>query len=366
VTARPPIEPADPRAAFLANEAAVREAIDRVLSSGQYILGPEVNAFEAAFAQYLGGGYVAGVANGTDAIEIALRAVGVRPGDAVLTVANTVSATAAAIQSIGARPVFVEIDADTMCLSAAALEAELEKGRAVRAAVPVHLYGNPADMHAISAVCDRFEVAVVEDCAQAHGARIGDQSVGTFGQVAAFSFYPTKNLAALGDGGGIFTRDADLDEQVRLLRQYGWRTRYVSEIPGRNSRLDELQAAILLAQLQVLDAGNAHRDSLARRYSSLLESSGLTLPLVTRGATSVWHQYAVRTPDRVGLREKLRDAGINAAILYPVPLHHQPAWIDTGLSLRVTEAACREILCLPCHPGMGLDDVDRVCEVILR
>jgi aminotransferase EvaB len=284
----------------------------------------------------------------------------------VITVANTVSATAAAIQEIGAKPVFVEVDAATLCLSPGALEAELERGRAVRAVVPVHLYGNPADMRAIRAVCDRFEVPVVEDCAQAHGARIGGKLVGTFGRAAAFSFYPTKNLGALGDGGAVFSRDPAIDEGVRLLRQYGWLTRYISEVPGRNSRLDELQAAILLAQLEVLDAGNAHRDSIARRYAMLLESSGLTLPVVMDGAACVWHQYAVRTPERDALREKLREAGISAAILYPVPLHHQPAWKDTSLSLPVTERACSEVLCLPCHSGVTLEDVDRVCEVILK
>ena len=362
----PDIQPADPRAAFLANEAAVRAAIDRVLASGQYILGPEVTAFESAFARYLGGGHVAGVANGTDAIEIALRAIGVRPGDTVVTVANTVSATVAAIHEIGARPAFVEIDERTMCMSPAALEEMLRSGSPVRAVVPVHLYGNPADMPAIREICDRFEVPVVEDCAQAHGARIGDQMVGTFGRAAAFSFYPTKNLGALGDGGGVFTRDDDLDEQVRLLRQYGWRTRYISEIPGRNSRLDEMQAAILHEQLKVLDAGNAHRDSIARRYTERLTGAALKLPVVTAGAQSVWHQYTVRTPERDPLRERLRGSGINSAALYPVPLHHQPAWIDTRLSLPVTEAACREVLCLPCHPGIDLGDVDRICEVILQ
>lgn len=360
------LQPADPKAAFLADEGAVRAAIDRVLASGQYILGPEVTAFESEFAGYLGGGHVIGVANGTDAIELALRAVGVRPGDLVVTVANTVSATAAAIQQTGARLTFVEIDADTMNMSAAALEELLGRGPAVRAVVPVHLYGNPADIERIVEISARFDVPVVEDCAQAHGALSGGRRVGTFGRAAAFSFYPTKNLGALGDGGSVFTREAGIDEDVRLLRQYGWRTRYISEIPGRNSRLDEVQAAILRAKLPSLDAANAHRGGLARRYRERLGTSGLTLPVARENTNPAWHQYAVRTPGRDELRAKLQQEGISAASLYPVPLHHQPAYLDSGLSLAITEQACREVLCLPCHPGITLEDVDRVCEVILR
>ena len=225
-----------------------------MLASGQYILGPEVEAFVSEFADYLGGGYAVGVANGTEAIELALRAVGVRPGDSVATVANTVSATAAAIEQIGARPVFIEIDADTMCMSPAALEMELERGTTVHAVIPVHLYGNPVDMVKIGEICEEFRIPVVEDCAQAHGATLHGRHVGTFGRAGAFSFYPTKNLGAIGDGGAVFTREAELEEQLRLLRHYGWRTRYISEIPGRNSRLDEIQAAILRVKLPSLDS----------------------------------------------------------------------------------------------------------------
>ena len=359
------LQPADPKAAFLADEAAIRSAIDRVLISGSYILGPEVEAFEAEFAEYLGGGFVIGVANGTEALELALKAGGVRPGDTVLTVANTVSATAAAIQQIGAIPRFVEIDHDTMCMSPAALEEALARWT-VRAVLPVHLYGNPADIVRIAEACGTAGVPLVEDCAQAHGATFTRQKVGAFGSAAAFSFYPTKNLGALGDGGAVFTRDEELAEEVRLLRQYGWRTRYISEIPGRNSRLDEIQAAVLRAKLPSLDAANAHRDRLASRYSDRLESSGLVLPVTTARGSHVWHQYAVRTSHRDALRTKLHDAGISAASLYPVPLHHQPAYLDSSLHLPITEQACREVLCLPCHPGLVLEDVDKVCEVILQ
>jgi dTDP-4-amino-4,6-dideoxygalactose transaminase len=355
---------ADPKADFLADEEAVRAAIDRVLSRGRYILGDEVDAFESEFADFLGGGHTIGVANGTDALELALRAAGVRPGDVVATVANTVSATAAAIEQIGARPLFVEIEADTLLMSAAALERELASA-GIRAVVPVHLYGNPADMTRISKLCDAHGVPVVEDCAQSHGATFEGRKTGTFGQLAAFSFYPTKNLGAIGDGGAVFTRDSSLADEVRLLRQYGWRTRYISEIPGRNSRLDELQAAILRAKLPSLERRNAARATIAARYHERLEKAAITLPTVTAGGVCAWHQYPIRSRDRDDLQERLRDADIDAAALYPVPLHHQPAYLQTDVSLPITEAACREVLCLPCHPALSASDVDRVCEVIL-
>jgi dTDP-4-amino-4,6-dideoxygalactose transaminase len=221
-------------------------------------------------------------------------------------------------------------------------------------------------MRQILEVCEAHDVRVVEDCAQSHGATLGGRKTGMFGDVAAFSFYPTKNLGALGDGGAVFTRDPDLADQVRLLRQYGWRTRYISEIPGRNSRLDEIQAAVLRTKLPMLDAHNAKRQAIAARYGERLAGSGLTLPAATSGALPVWHQYAVRIGDREELQAKLYEEGISCASLYPVPIHHQPAYLDRNVSLPITEKACAEVLCLPCHPGLGLDDVDRVCEVILR
>ncbi len=364
---KPSLQPADPKADFVRHETAIRSAIDRVLQSGHYILGPEVDAFEREFAGYLGGGHVIGVANGTDALELALRAAGVRPGDLVATVANTVSATVAAIQQIGAGPVFVEIDAATMLMSPEQLDRTLGlHGTRIRAVVPVHLYGNPADMHRIADICESHRAVIIEDCAQAHGSTIDGKRAGTFSRLSTFSFYPTKNLGALGDGGAVFTRDQELADEVRLLRQYGWRTRYVSEIAGRNSRLDELQAAILRAKLPSLDESNEARGRIAARYSARLAASPLVLPQVTAGAVSVWHQYAIRTEKRDDLRATLLDAGIACATLYPVPIHHQPAYLDRNTMLPVTEKACDEVLCLPCHPGLGLEDVDRICEVILQ
>ena len=335
--------------------------------SGQYILGPEDAAFEREFADYLGGGFAIGVGNGTEALELALRAAGVRPGDLVATVANTVSATVSAIEQISAQAVFVEIDEDTMLMSPDALDQVLTLNRdRVRVVVPVHLYGHAADMTRICEISEAHGARVVEDTAQAHGAVIDGRKAGTFGDLSSFSFYPTKNLGALGDAGGIFTRDPELDEKVRLLRQYGWRTRYVSEIPGRNSRLDEIQAAVLRIKLPYLDDENAYRSGLAARYLERLADSRLTLPVVRPNAEHVWHQFAVRAPRRDALRAALADEGISTGLLYPVPIHHQPAYLDSELSLPITERACAEILCLPCHPGLDLDDVDRVSDAVLK
>ncbi len=362
-----PLLTADPKAGYLAHRAEIRAAIDRVLADGRYILGPEVTAFEQEFADFHGGGHVLGVANGTEALELALRAAGVVAGDCVVTVANTASATAAAIQQVGARPVFVEIEADTMVMSPAALEAALAAppGR-VTAVVPVHLYGHPAAMPAIVELARRHGAKVIEDCAQAHGATVAGHKAGTWGDAAAYSFYPTKNLGALGDGGAVFTRDPGLAEQVRLLRQYGWRQRYVSELPGRNSRLDELQAAVLRVKLRHLDAENAARRRLAARYLKLLADGPLRLPATAADAEPVWHQFAVRTPRRDALQAHLASHDIGCGVLYPVALHHQPAYADPARHLPVTERACAEVLCLPVHPAVTTGDVDRVGEEILR
>lgn len=357
---------ADPKASYQAHADEIRAAIERVLASGRYILGEEVAAFEREFALYLGGGFSVGVANGTEALELALRAVGVSRGQKVATVANTATATVTAIEQIGAEPVFVEIEEDTMLMSPSSLERAFETVQGgIAAVVPVHLYGRPADMPAIAAIARKRGARIVEDCAQAHGARIGSKSVGTFGDLAAFSFYPTKNLAALGDGGAVFTQDAALAEQVKLLRMYGWKTRYVSELRGRNSRLDELQAAILRVKLRYLEGENDRRRALAERYLRLLAPSTLRLPAADKGLRQVWHQFAVRTPGRDALAARLEGENILAGVLYPVPVHRQPAYAQT-VSLPLTERACAEVLCLPCHPLLAEADVDRVAEAVLR
>ena len=361
------LQTADPHAAYQAAADEILSAIRRVLESGHYILGPEVEAFEREFAAYLGALCVVSVASGTDALELALRAAGIKPGDRVVTVANTATATVAAIELTGAKAVFVDIDPHSMTMDPHALEQYLiGAGDAQpKAVVPVHLYGHPANLPRIGAIAQTHGMTVIEDCAQAHGATIRGQRVGTFGDAAAFSFYPTKNLGAIGDGGAVATSNPGLAEQVRLLRQYGWRQRYVSESPGKNSRLDELQAAILRVKLARLDADNQHRRALAGEYRRRLSGARLELPAVAPDGESAWHQFVVRTPAREALRTHLAGAGIQTAVLYPVPIHRQPAYRDDHLHLPATEQACRELLCLPMHPGLGLADIDIICRQIL-
>lgn len=358
---------ADPKAGYTAHAAEIDAAIARVLASGHYILGPEVDAFEREFAAYQGSGEMVTVANGTDALELGLAALGVGAGDRVATVANTVSATVAAIQQRGAIPVFVEIEPATMVMSVDALKTAFNQtGRRIKAVVPVHLYGHPADMPKIMELAQGHGAKVLEDCAQAHGAEVGGHKAGTWGDAAAYSFYPTKNLGALGDGGAVFTRDATVASRVRLLRQYGWRQRYVSEIPGRNSRLDEIQAAVLRVKLKYLDTNNARRQILAERYLQLFSGCGLTLPVVGAGAKPVWHQFTVRSSRRDALLAHLADKGIRAGVLYPTPLHRQPAYMEPALSLPITERSCAEVICLPVHPGLDLADIDRVAGETVR
>lgn len=361
------ILPGDPHAGYAAAKSEIDAAIQRVLESGSYILGSEAAAFEKEFAAFLGldPACAVGVANGTDAIELALRAGGIGAGDKVVTVANTVTATVAAIVATGAAPVFVEIEPDTMLMSADALARRLEADDAARikAVVPVHLYGQACDMPAIREVARARRLRIVEDCAQAHGARIGDHAAGTWGDLAAFSFYPTKNLGAFGDAGGVVGSDATLLERVRLLRQYGWRTRYVSDEHGRNSRMDELQAAILRVRLRRLEAENVFRSKLAEAYLTGLADLPLTLPKVASGRTHVWHQFVVRTPRREELKVFLAERGIVCGVLYPVPVHRQPAYAQE-VSLPETERACAEVISLPLHLGLRTEDVERVIAAV--
>ncbi|MDQ5980395.1 MAG: hypothetical protein QG602_3372, partial [Verrucomicrobiota bacterium] len=355
------ILPADPKAAYLAAQAETDAAIRRVLQSGHYILGPEGEAFEKEFSQWLGPTGTVAVANGTDAIELALRAAGIGLGDKVVTVANTVSATISAISATGARPVYVEIDQATMLMDVVALESMLTTLRdpKIKAVVPVHLYGQMVDMPHLMTVAAAHNLTVIEDCAQAHGASINGRKAGTWGRLAAFSFYPTKNLGALGDGGAVCGSDSALLDQVRQLRQYGWRKRYVSEMHGRNSRLDEMQAAILRVRLGHLDADNARRAAIAARYQTELQRVPLALPVTAEACIHCWHQFVVRTPRREELRAQLEKKHILCGVLYPVPIHRQPAYHDAALSLPHTEQACSEVLSLPLHPGLSDADVER-------
>jgi len=360
------ILPADPKASYLAAQAEIDEAVRRVLHSGHYILGHEVEAFEQEFSAWLGVAGTVGVANGTEALELALHAAGIGPGDKVVTVANTVTATVTAIHATGARAVFAEVEPDTLLLDVGALENMLTTIRdpKIKAVVPVHLYGQMVDMPRLLTVAAEHNLIVVEDCAQAHGASIDGRKAGTWGRLATFSFYPTKNLGALGDGGAICSQDAGLLEQIRLLRQYGWRKRYVSELPGRNSRLDEIQAAILRVRLGRLAAENARRTAISQTYLTGLKKLPLVLPVVPEGRVSCWHQFVVRTPRRDDLKAQLEKKHILCGVLYPTPIHRQPAYHDATLTLPHTEQACAEVLSLPMHPGLSADDVEHVISEV--
>jgi dTDP-4-amino-4,6-dideoxygalactose transaminase len=352
----------DPKANYLAHKASIDDAIARVLESGRYVLGREVASFEKEFAGYLGARHAVAVGSGTDALRLALLGCGVGPGDFVLTVSHTAVATAAAIDLCGASPVFVDIDPVSYTMDPNRLEDAVKgcaRGR-LKAVVPVHLYGHPADMTGISEIADRYGLRVVEDCAQSHGATWQGRRTGILGHVAAFSFYPTKNLGALGDGGMVVTGDADLADRVRLLREYGWKERYVSAIPGMNSRLDELQAAILRAKLPHLDPENESRRAIAGAYSSLLADTGLGLPAAGRGAGHVYHQYVIRTPHRDALKAHLEGRGIGTLIHYPVPIHLQPAYANrapSNIALPLTEEVAGRILSLPIYPELNAEQV---------
>ncbi|MBI2814354.1 MAG: DegT/DnrJ/EryC1/StrS family aminotransferase [Opitutae bacterium] len=358
--------PADPKAAYLAAQADIDAAIKRVMLSGHYVLGPELDAFEKEFSAWLGTAGAVGVANGTDAIELALLAAGIGPGDKVVTVANTVTATVSAIVATGAKPVFVDIEPGTMLMDVTALETMLATLRdpKIKAVVPVHLYGQAVDMPRLMEITGRHNLFVMEDCAQAHGSLVGGKMAGTWGSLASFSFYPTKNIGAFGDAGAVTGRDTALLEKVRLLRQYGWRKRYVSDHHGRNSRLDELQAAILRVQLARIEAGNRRRDEIARHYLTALKDTPLKLPALAEGRTHTWHQFVVRTTRRDELQTHLARKDIVCGVLYPMPIHRQPAYHDASLSLPHTEQACAEVLSLPLHPGLKDEDVARVVREI--
>ena len=343
----------------------VNEAVARVLESGWFILGQEVEAFEEEFSAYCGLSHGIGVGSGTEALHLALMACGVGPGDEVITVPHTAVATVAAIELTGARPVFVDIDPHSYIIAPDQLESRLTAQ--TRAVVPVHLYGQAADLDPILEIAQRRGLTVVEDCAQAHGAEYKGRRVGSFGRVACFSFYPTKNLGAYGDGGMIVTDDGALAQKVRLLRQYGWEKRYVSSLRGLNSRLDEIQAAILRVKLRHLDKWNEARRARARLYGELLAGSGVVTPIEMDYGRHVYHLYVIRCPHRDALKDYLAEHGVGTAIHYPVPIHLQDAYRVLGYwrgDFSVTEACADEILSLPMYPELREDEVREVSDLV--
>jgi len=352
-------------AAYRELKTEIDAAIHRVLDSGWYILGQEVEAFEAEWAAYCGASHAVCLANGLDALTLALRALDIGAGHEVIVPSNTYIATWLAVTAVGARPVPVEPDPATHNLDLARIESAIT--RATRAILPVHLYGQPADLDPIILLARRHGLAVVEDAAQAHGARYKEQRIGAHGDIVCWSFYPGKNFGALGDAGAITTNRADLADRIRVLRNYGSRVKYVNEAQGVNSRLDPIQAAVLRAKLPHLEAWTERRRAIAATYTEGLRDSGLILPHVPYWAQPAWHLYVVRSPDRDGLQKRLAAAGVGTLIHYPVPPHMQEAYSELGHApdaLPVARQLAGEVLSLPMGPQLLLADAARVIEAM--
>jgi dTDP-4-amino-4,6-dideoxygalactose transaminase len=347
---------------LLADELAV--VIRRVVSRGTYVLGPEVTEFEQEFAGFVGTRFAVGVASGTDALMLALHALGVGPGDEVLTASHTAGATATAILRAGATPVLVDVDPATLTVAPLALEQALTAR--TRAVVPVHLYGGAADLAPIQEFARRHGLVVIEDCAQAHGTIYRGEHVGSSSDAAAFSFYPTKNLAALGDGGAVVTSRSDVAEKLISSRQYGWRTPQISEELGWNSRLDELQAAVLRVKLRHLPRLVSARRAIAAVYSAEIKSPVVAHPGAYDGVEHSFHLYVIRTRHRDALAEHLRKHGVATALHYPVPVHRQPAYsaLCTSHAMPETERAAKEVLSLPLFAAMSTEAIKRVVSTV--
>lgn len=356
----------DLRRQYHSIKAEIDAAVSRVLESGWFILGEEVAAFEREFAEYLGVSYAVGVGSGTEAIHLSLLACGIGPGDEVITVSHTATATVAAIAAAGATPVFVDIDPDTFNLDPALIDGAITPK--TRAIVPVHIYGQTADMSAIIEITRRRGLKVIEDACQAHGAEHKGIKVGTIGDAGCFSFYPTKNLGAYGDGGAVVTNDREMHERVKLLRQYGWKQRDDAQVSGYNSRLDELQAAVLRVKLRHLDEWNRRRSGLASEYYGLLAELPIVTPHRVEHGAHVHHLYVIRSRERDALKTFLQENGVNTMVHYNTPVHLQPAYRDLSPygSLPQTEKVVSEILSLPIYPELSTESLQQVAAMIRK
>ncbi len=369
----------NPGASYFAHQAAIDAAVLACLESQWYILGAQVRAFEAEFSQFLdayGAVETVGAGSGTDALQLALRALNIGAGDIVFAPSHTAVATVTAIDLAAATPRYVDVDPRCYTMSAPDLRAAIAHARAEnigtpRAIIAVHLYGQAANLTELRAIADENELALIEDCAQSHGATHHNKVTGTWGEAAEFSFYPTKNLGALGDGGALVSRDAEVAQRARLLREYGWRERYVSQLRGMNTRLDELQAAILRVKLPHLPGANARRGDVAALYARELSATGLGLPHVFEENEHVWHQFVVRVPqgfkagNRDDLQAHLKARGIASLVHYPVPIHRQPAYADYATrALPHTETAAREVLSLPIYPELSDEQAHQVAQAV--
>lgn len=339
-----------------------------VIASGNYVMGPNVRAFEEAFADYNGVSHAVGVANGTEALELALRALGASDESLVAVVANAAMYGTTAVLACGATPVFIDVDPSTYTMDPIGLERALKEGQNIGFVIVTHLYGQLAKMPELMRICRQHGVKIIEDCAQAHGAVLNGKRAGSFGDVAAFSFYPTKNLGALGDGGMIITNSLPISEKIRQLRQYGWTEKYTNSVEGgRNSRLDEIQARMLLEMLPYLDEWNDRRRAVANRYSAEISNPLIQTPQ-RFGADYVGHLYVIRTAAREQLRAHLANAGIQTDVHYPVPDYRQPCLHGRFAQFRLatTETLANSILTLPCFPELRDDEIDRVIQACNR
>lgn len=356
---------ANPRERFIHRKDEFLKAAQSVIENGMYILGDEVASFEKEFAGYIGVNYCVGVANGTDAIAIALKGLGVKPGDEVITVSHSAVATVAAIEMVGAIPVFADIELDSRCIDSLKI-AELISPK-TKAVIPVHIYGQPARIKEIVQVAHKHDIKVLEDCAQAHGAKVDGQRVGSFGDAASFSFYPTKNLGAIGDGGAVVTNSAEVYQNVLALRQYGWHQRYISDFPGVNSRLHELQAAFLRISLKELDSDNSKRNKIANQYTSAFENLGIETPKHILSNYCVFHLYVIESDTRDELAKYLYSKGVGTALHYPQPIHLQPAYkgrIRGCESLINTEFLYKRILSIPMYPELSDAQVSTIIDAV--
>ena len=354
----------NPKKQYISHKSEIDDAISRVLDSGWYILGREVRSFEDEFANYLGVTHGIGVGSGTEAIHLALSSCGIGSGDEVITVSHTAVATVAAIELTGATPVLVDIDPDFYSIDPEKIELAITSH--TKAIIPVHIYGHPADMDPIIEIADKYNLKIIEDCAQAHGAKYKQKHVGSIGDIGCFSFYPTKNLGALGDGGIVVTNNEKLAEKAKLLREYGWAERYVSHFAGWNTRLDEIQASVLRIKLKYLDEDNLKRMHLAEIYKKELINNNLILPKQREFSTHVYHLFVIRSSKRNELVAYLKDKGVSALIHYPIPVHLQPAYrqLQRGNALRETEKSMKEILSLPIYPELSESKVHMIIGTI--
>ncbi len=345
----------------------INKSISRVLKSGNYILGEEVENFEREFSRYIGQDYCVGVGSGTDAIILALRSLGIGPGDEVITPSHTAVASVAAIVATGAVPIFADIDRETFTINVDKID-ELITTR-TKAILVVHLYGHPCNMDLLLKIKIERKLFLVEDCAQAHGAKWKGKKVGSFGDVSCFSFYPTKNLGAIGDGGAVVTNDLKIFEKIKMMRQYGWDENKVSIIRSNVSRLDEIQAAILRVKLKFLDKDNSKRVELAKLYSLILQDGNLKLPTTHKNAEHVFHLFVVRVKNREFLLDKFRGENIFPGIHYAIPVHRNPSYekyVDKGYQLTVTDEVIHEIISLPIYPELKKRQVRKICEILIK